>query len=85
MKLADHVKPISYLNCDAAQIVKHLTASGEAKLAVQDEQSCEDTQQTPVLLKILALGQKDIEQGKFNDADVFLAELNDLDQKEQIG
>lgn len=93
MKLADHVKPISYLNCDAAQIVKHLTASGEpmlitrkgeAKLVVQDEQSYEDTQQTLVLLKILALGQKDIEQGKFNDADVFLAELNDLDQKEQI-
>jgi PHD/YefM family antitoxin component YafN of YafNO toxin-antitoxin module len=94
MKLADYVKPISYLNSDAAQIVKILTASGEpmlitqkgeAKLVVQDEQSYEDTQQTLVLLKILTLGQKDIEQGKFNDADVFLAELDDLDQKEQIG
>lgn len=94
MKLADHVKPISYLNSDAAQIVKNLRASdepmlikqkGEAKLIVQGEQSYEDPQQTLVLLKILALGQKDIEQGKFNDADVFLAELDDLDQKERIG
>ena len=94
MKLADHVKPIIYLNSDAAQIVKNLRASdepmlitqkGEAKLIVQGEQSYEDTQQTLVLLKILALGQKNIKQGKFNDADVFLAELDDLDQKEQIG
>ena len=75
-------------------IVKDLTASGEpllitqngeAKLVVQDVQSYEDTQQTLALLKILALGQKDIAQGKFKDADSFLAELDDLDRKEQIG
>ena len=94
MRLADHVKPISYLKSDAAQIVKDLTASGEpllitqngeARLVVQDVQSYEDTQQTLALLKILALGQRDIEQGKFKDADAFLAELDDLDRKEQIG
>jgi prevent-host-death family protein len=93
MRLADHVKPISYLKSDAAQIVKDLTASGEpllitqngeAKLVVQDVQSYEDTQQTLALLKILALGQKDIEQGKLKDADEFLAELTDLDRKEKI-
>ena len=67
MRQADHVKPISYLKSDAAQIVKDLTASGEP------------------LLTILALGQKDIEQGKFKDADAFLAELDDLDRKEKIG
>jgi prevent-host-death family protein len=93
MRLTDHVKPISYLKSDAAQIVKDLTASGEpllitqngeAKLVVQDVQSYEDTQQTLALLKLLALGQKDIEQGKFKDADEFLAELDDLDRKEKI-
>lgn len=93
MRLADHVKPISYLKSDAAQIVKDLTASGEpllitqngeAKLVVQDVQSYENTQQTLALLKILALGQKDIEQGNFRDADEFLAELDDLDQREQV-
>jgi PHD/YefM family antitoxin component YafN of YafNO toxin-antitoxin module len=52
-----------------------ITQNGEAKLVVQDVQSYEDTQQTLALLKILALGQKDIEQRKFKDADDFLAEL----------
>ncbi|MFM0674483.1 type II toxin-antitoxin system Phd/YefM family antitoxin [Paraburkholderia sediminicola] len=93
MRLTDHVKPISYLKSDAAQIVRDLTASGEpllitqngeAKLVVQDVQSYEDTQHTLALLKILALGQKDIEEGKFKDADKFFAELDDLDRKEQI-
>jgi prevent-host-death family protein len=92
MKLAD--QPITYLKSDAAQIVKDLAASGEpllitqngeAKLVVQDVQSYEDTQQTLALLKILALGQKDIEQGKFKEADAFPAGLDDLDRKEQIG
>ncbi|WP_233859088.1 type II toxin-antitoxin system Phd/YefM family antitoxin [Paraburkholderia sp. HD33-4] len=94
MRLADHVKPISYLKSDAAQIVKDLTASGEpllitqngeAKLVVQDVQSFEDTQQTLALLKILALGHQDIEQGKFKGAEEFLSELDDLDRREQIG
>ena len=48
-------------------------------------QSYEDTQQTLALLKVLTLGQKDIERGKFKDADAFLAELEDLDRNEKIG
>lgn len=62
-----------------------ITQNGEAKLVVQDVQSYEDTQQTLALLKVLALGQKDIEQEKFKDADAFLAELEDLDRNEKIG
>lgn len=93
MKLSEHVKPISYLKSDAAQIVKDLTLSGEpllitqngeAKLVVQDVKSYEDTQQTMALLKILALGQKDIERGNFVDAQTFFAELDELDRREGI-
>ncbi len=62
-----------------------ITQNGEAKLVVQDVQSYEDTQQTLALLKVLTLGQKDIERGKFKDADAFLAELEDLDRNEKIG
>ncbi len=58
--------------------------NGEAKLVVQDVQSYEDTQQMLALLKILALGQKDIEWGKFKNAGESLAELDDLDRKEKI-
>lgn len=61
-----------------------ITQKGEAKLVVLNAQSYEDMQQTLALLKILALGQKDIEQEKFKDADEFLAEFDDLDQREQV-
>ncbi|APA90540.1 prevent-host-death family protein [Paraburkholderia sp. UCT70] len=93
MHLADHVKPISYLKSEAAQIVKDLTDSGEpliitqngeAKLVVQDLRTYESTQQTLALLKILAIGQKQIERGDHIDGDEFFAELNELDRQEKL-
>jgi prevent-host-death family protein len=84
-----HVKPISYLKSHAAEIVKTITESGEpmlitqngeAKVIVQDAQSYEDMQQTVALLKILALGQKDIQAGHYRDIDEFLAELDAEDK-----
>lgn len=93
MHLADHVKPISYLKSEAAQIVKDLTDSGEpliitqngeAKLVVQDVRTYESTQQTLALLKILAIGQKQIERADFVNGDEFFAKLNDLDRQEKL-
>ncbi|WP_233886663.1 type II toxin-antitoxin system Phd/YefM family antitoxin [Paraburkholderia flagellata] len=93
MHLADHVKPISYLKSEAAQIVKDLTDSGEpliitqngeAKLVVQDVRTYESTQQTLALLKILAIGQKQIERADHMDGDDFFAELNELDRQEKL-
>jgi prevent-host-death family protein len=93
MHIADHVKPISYLKSEAAQIVKDLTDSGEpliitqngeAKLVVQDVRSYEATQQTIALLKILAIGQKQIERAEDVDGDEFFAELNDLDREQKL-
>jgi prevent-host-death family protein len=91
--LADHIKPISYLKSEAAQIVKDLTESGEpliitqngeAKLVVQDVRSYESTQQTLALLKLLAIGQKQIEREDHVDGDEFFAELNELDRQEKL-
>lgn len=93
MHLADHIKPISYLKSEAAQIVKDLTDSGEpliitqngeAKLVVQDVRSYESTQQTLALLKLLAIGQKQIEREDHVDGDEFFAELNELDRQEKL-
>jgi prevent-host-death family protein len=93
MSPADHVKPISYLNSDAAQIVKDLTAlgepllitqDGEAKFVIQDVCSYEKIQQTLALLKLLAFGKQDIERGKFKDAAEFLAALDNLDRNGQF-
>ena len=91
MRIADHVKRISYLNREAAQIVKDLadfgepliiTQNGEAKLVVQDVRTYEATQLTIALLKILAIGQKHFERADHVDGDEFFAELDKLDRHE---
>ncbi len=77
MKLSNQIKPISYLKAHAAEIVRKLgeqrepliiTQNGEAKVVVQDIESYERTQETMALLKILALGMRQIEEGKVSPA-----------------
>ena len=73
MKLSNQIRPISYLKAHAAEIVRNLaeqqepmviTQNGEAKVVIQDIESYEQTQQTMALLKILALGMRQVEEGK---------------------
>lgn len=73
MKYSIQIKPISYLKANAAAVVRHLTErrepmvitqNGEAKAVIQDIVSYEETQETIALLKILALGNRQIEDGK---------------------
>jgi prevent-host-death family protein len=68
-----NIKPISYLKANAAEVLKHLaeqrepfliTQNGEARAVMQDIASYESTQETLALLKILALGNREIEAGK---------------------
>lgn len=77
MKLSSQIKPISYLKAHAAEIVRNLgkkreplviTQNGEAKVVIQDIESYEQTQSTLALLKILALGNRQIEEGKVQSA-----------------
>ncbi|MBC3953349.1 MULTISPECIES: type II toxin-antitoxin system Phd/YefM family antitoxin [Pseudomonas] len=90
MKLSTHVKPISYLKSHAAEIVKDLsesrepmliTQNGEAKLVVLDVKSYEQQLETFALLKILALGSREIERGEFNDVDEVFAALDRNDDE----
>ena len=85
MKFSTQVKPISYLKSHAAEIVKDITENrepmlitqnGEAKLVVIDVKSYEEQEETLALLKILALGNREIEQGKFRDVEDVFAELD---------
>jgi prevent-host-death family protein len=73
MKFSTQVKPISYLKANAAEIIRDLaekrsplviTQNGEAKAILQDLASYEETQETLALLKILALGTREVEEGK---------------------
>jgi prevent-host-death family protein len=73
MKFSTQVKPISYLKANAAEVIRNLaetrsplviTQNGEATAVLQDLASYEETQETLALLKILALGNQQFEQGK---------------------
>ena len=77
MKLSRQLKPISYLKAHAAEIVRKLnenreslviTQNGEAKVVIQDIETYEQTQETIALLKILALGTRQIGEGKVQRA-----------------
>lgn len=70
---AAFARPISYLKAHAAQIVRSsgesgapmvITQNGQAKAVLQDAHSHAQTQETLALLKILALGQKKVADGK---------------------
>ena len=70
---ATRVKPISYVKANAADLIRELrengeplviTQNGEATAVMQDVASYEATQETLALLKILALGRRQIQEGK---------------------
>ena len=50
--------------------------NGEAKLIVMDVKTYEEQEETLALLKILALGNREIELGKFRDIEDVFAELD---------
>lgn len=73
MRFSAQVKPISYLKANAAEILLNLaekqepmiiTQNGEAKAVIQDIASFEQAQETLALLKLLALGNRDVEAGR---------------------
>ena len=86
MKLSSQIKPISYLKAHAAEIVRNMhdqgaplviTQNGEAKVVLQDIESYEQTQETMALLKILALGNRQIEAGNVEPATVVIQRLRE--------
>ena len=88
MKFSTQLKPISYLKSHAAEIVREIsesrepmliTQNGEAKLVVMDVRSYEEHEATLALLKLLALGNREIEQGKFKPASDVFAEIDKED------
>ena len=73
MRYTTQIRPISYLKANAAEVLQVLeeqrrpliiTQNGEAKAVIQDVASYEETQETLALLKILALGNQQVERGE---------------------
>lgn len=86
MKLSTQIRPISYLKAHAAEIIRKLveqrepliiTQNGEAKVVMQDIESYEQTQEMMALLKILALGTRQIEEGKVQPAEDVIKRLRE--------
>lgn len=86
MRFSTQIRPISYLKSHAAEVVREMaenrepmviTQNGEAKVVIQDVRTFEETQETLALLKILALGNRQIETGKVLPARDVLAKLRD--------
>ena len=72
MQYSAQIKPITHLKAHAAEVLLQLserrepmviTQNGEAKAVLQDVASYEETQETLALLKLLAIGNREVEDG----------------------
>ena len=84
MRYSTRIKPISYLKANAAEVLENLrevreplviTQNGEARAVLQDVESYEATQETLALLKLLALGNQQVADGKVESVDSVAEEL----------
>ena len=90
MKLSEQIKPISYLKAHAPEVIRGLaehrepviiTLHGEAKAVLQDIASYEQIQETLALLKMLAMTNKAVEEGKVGPARQAFARIRDRVKK----
>lgn len=84
MLYSSQIKPISYLKANAAEVLAQLaeqrqplviTQNGEAKAVLQDVASYEESQETLALLKVLALGNQQVAEGKVKPVAGVIARL----------
>jgi prevent-host-death family protein len=73
MRFSTQIKPISYVKSHAAELLDRIneerepiiiTQNGEARAVLVDVHTYEESQETMALLKILAIGEKEIEAGE---------------------
>lgn len=77
MKLAGQIKSVSTFKANAAEMIEDitetrnpviLTVNGEARVIVQDVRSYEETQETLAFLRVLAMGDEAVREGKVRPA-----------------
>jgi prevent-host-death family protein len=87
-----NIQPISYLKKNTSDVVKQvqetrdpiaITVNGKVQAIVQDPFSYQKTQDQLAMLRILAHGRKQVEEGKLTDHDDFFAELEAEDNQSQ--
>lgn len=84
MNYATQIKPISYFKANAAEVLVELaetrepmiiTQHGEAKAVIQDVVSYERTQEALALLKMLAMGERQVAEGRVRPIRKAIAEI----------
>jgi prevent-host-death family protein len=84
MRYSTKIKSISYLKAHAAEVLLDIgetrepmiiTQNGEATAVIIDVASFEQTQEMLALLKLLAIGDRDVEEGRSRPANVVLERL----------
>lgn len=85
MRYSEQIRPVSYLKDNVAKIVEDITQSreplvitqnGVATFVVQDIKSYEEGKEAMALLKLLAMGRKQIESGEFDAAEDVFARMD---------
>ena len=78
MGLKEDIRPVTWLKANTRKMLDQIndtrspviiTQNGVARAVVQDPDSYEKTQQALALLKILAMGQRDVDQGRVTPHD----------------
>ncbi len=73
MKLSTAVKPISHIKSHASEVISEITetgnpvvvtVNGEARVIIQDIKEYEKDREGMAMLKILAMGRKDMLEGR---------------------
>jgi prevent-host-death family protein len=84
MKLSTAVKPISHIKSHASEVISEIsetgnpvvvTVNGEARVIIQDIKEYEKDREGMAMLKILAMGRKDMLEGRHKPLHHAFAEL----------
>lgn len=84
MKLSESIKPISYLKAHASELVRDasrngktyvITQNGEAKVVLQDIKEYEKIQESLAMLKLIAISEKEVREGRTKPIDRVFKDL----------
>ena len=83
MKSSEDIKPISYMKTHSAALIEEaqkspiiITQNGEARAVLQDMESYNRQKKALFMLRLIALGEKDISSGRYRSQAEVLAHFD---------
>jgi prevent-host-death family protein len=90
MKISSDIKPVSYLKSHVADILKQInetrrpiiiTQNGEPRGVLQDPESYDSMKKAIGILKLIALGEENIKEGKTKPQDRVFKDIEKILEK----